>query len=149
MHHSPSDWQSNCQLPSDWQSSSKENSYHNYCPSGKDSWCVYQRDKANGTNEYVPGPGLSMNVIKHVKPIFKDLGNPDLLSKCLNGQNQNQNESFNAMIWKRVPKSTYVGMTQFQLGLYDAVANFNIGNSASIKVLEKLGLDPGYRKKRK
>ena len=85
-----------------------------------------------------------MNVIKHVEPIFKDLGNPDLLSKCLHGQTQNQNESFNAMIWKRVPKSMYVGMTQFQLGLYDAVANFNIGNSASIKVLEKLGLDSGY-----
>ena len=32
----------------------------------------------------------------------------------------------------------------FQLGLYDAVANFNIGYSASIKVLEKLRVDPGY-----
>ena len=123
--------------------SSKSQNFHNYCPQGKSSWCVYQRDKANGTNNYVPGPGLSMNVIKHVKPIFKDLGNAELLSKCLHGQTQNQNESFNAMIWKRIPKTTYVGLDQFELGVFDAVAHFNIGGKAAIRIYEKLGMSPG------
>ena len=47
------------------------------------------------------------------------------------------------MIWKRIPKCTYVGLTQFELGIYDAVAHFNIGSKAAIKVYEYLGLQPG------
>ena len=123
--------------------SNKDNNYHNYCPTGNNSWCAYQRDKVNGTSDYVPGAGLSLNIIKHTKPIFKDLGESSLLKKCLHGQTQNQNESFNAMIWKRIPKCTYVGLTQFELGIYDAVAHFNIGSKAAIKVYEYLGLQPG------
>ena len=56
---------------------------------------------------------------------------------------QNQNESFNAMIWSRIPKSTYVSFSQLQLGVYDAVANFNIGRKASILIFEKLNMIPG------
>ena len=56
---------------------------------------------------------------------------------------QNQNESFNAMIWSRIPKSTYVLFSQLQLGVYDAVANFNIGRKASILIFEKLNMIPG------
>ena len=46
-------------------------------------------------------------------------------------------------VWNRIPKSTYVGADQFNLGVYDAVANFNIGRKASLKVLEKLGCKDG------
>ena len=53
---------------------------------------------------------------------------------------QNQNKSFNAMIWSRIPKSTYVWFSQLQLGVYDAVANFNIGRKASIFTFEKLNM---------
>ena len=61
-----------------------------------------------------------------------------MLEKCLHGVTQNQNESFNAMIWSRIPKSTYVSFSQLQLGVYDAVANFNIGRKASILTFEEL-----------
>lgn len=47
------------------------------------------------------------------------------------------------MIWERVPKGTFVGSDVLQLGMYDAVANFNIGCKASIKTLDKLGISPG------
>ena len=47
---------------------------------------------------------LSDEVIKHVKPIYLDLIKPQQLEKCLHGKTQNQIESFNSMIWERVPK---------------------------------------------
>ena len=47
------------------------------------------------------------------------------------------------MVWNRIPKTTYVGFDQFQVGVYDAVCHFNIGNNAVIKIYEKLELKPG------
>ena len=49
------------------------------------------------------------------------MSDDSLLSKCLDGKTQNQNESLNGMIWERVPKGTFVGSEVLQLGVYDAV----------------------------
>ena len=43
------------------------------------------------------------------------------------------------MLWDRLPKSCYVSFSQLELGVYDAVANFNILRKAS----EKLNMIPG------
>ena len=70
--------------------SSKDHEYHTaYCPPGNDTWCLFQKDKVNKTNEYKPGKGLPLDVIKHLKPIFTELGDNKLLSKCLHGLTQN------------------------------------------------------------
>jgi hypothetical protein len=37
------------------------------------------------------------------------IANDKLLSKCLDGKTQNQNESLNGMIWNRLPKTVFVG----------------------------------------
>ena len=55
----------------------------------------FKADKANGK----PGTALPLEATKHVKPIFRELQDEKLLSKCLHGKTQNQNESFNGMIW--------------------------------------------------
>ena len=47
------------------------------------------------------------------------------------------------MIWKRLPKTEFVSLTQLKFGTYDAVANFNIGRKSSVLVFEKLGMIPG------
>ena len=47
------------------------------------------------------------------------------------------------MVWDRIPKTKYVSLPTFEFGVYDAVANFNIGRKASISVLEKLNTLPG------
>ena len=60
-----------------------------------------------------------------------------LLEKCLHGLSQNRNESFNGTIWNRIPKGTYVGLRQLEIGVYDAIAHFNIGSEAAILVYEK------------
>ena len=40
------------------------------------------------------------------------------------------------MIWHRVPKYTYVGQQTFEAGVYDAVAHFNIGNFATLRIFK-------------
>ena len=123
--------------------SSSENEHHNYCPDGGDSWCGFKADKAKGTSKFKPGAGLPLKVIAEVKPIFARLSDEHLLQKCLHGLTQNQNESFNGMIWDRVPKSTFVGKDIFEFDVYDAVANFNMGAEAVKEILKKLGIEPG------
>ena len=124
-------------------SSSADKPYHTYCPIGKDSWCMFQADKANNTSKFKPGPGLPLTIIAVLKPVFARLSQDQLLKKCLHGKTQNQNESFNRMIWDRVPKSRYVGKDTFDLGVHDAVANFNMGAAASIEILKVLNITPG------
>ena len=124
--------------------SSKENNWHYpHCPEGKDSWCKFHQDRANGTSTYKPGPGLPLDVVIKLKPIFAELSDETLLEKCLHGKTQNQNESFNSMIWDHIPKTRYVSLTQLELGVYDAVANFNIGKKASVLTYEIMDLIPG------
>lgn len=47
------------------------------------------------------------------------------------------------MIWDRIPKTRYVSLSQLELGVYDAVSNFNIGRKATVLVFEKLRMIPG------
>ena len=68
----------------------------------------------------------------------------DLLVKCLEGKTQNQNESLNGMIWNRLPMRFFVGGNVLQLGVYDAVAHFNMCSRASVDILQQDGLVLGY-----
>ena len=123
--------------------SSEENDFHVQC---NILWCQKEKDKLNKTNLYTPGKGLSKDIIKLVKPIYMDLMNPTELAKCLHGKTQNQNESFNAMIWERVPKITYVSKEKLDLAVYDAAVNFNDGRDGTIKIkiFRKLNVNPGH-----
>jgi hypothetical protein len=125
--------------------SSKDNNYHwKYCPAGSDSWCSFQRDIANNTNLHVARRGLVPQVMVHVKKIFLDLSKDELLMRCLHGKTQNQNEAFNATIWHRIPKQTFVKLRTFEIGVYDAVSHFNIGNLATLLTFDELGIERGY-----
>ena len=123
--------------------SSEARPLHDHCPTGSASWCRYQQDKANRTNLYKHGPGLPLAVIKEVKPEYVRLSEDNLLKKCLHGKTQNQNESLNGMVWQRIPKEVYVGSETLQLGLYDAVAHFNIGSITVIELFQALDIPPG------
>ena len=61
--------------------SSIKHSYHDHCSKGAESWCAYQKDKATGASTYKPGPGLPLNVMAELKPIYKQLSNNELLAK--------------------------------------------------------------------
>ena len=73
-----------------------------------------------------------------LKTIFEELSSEKLLQKCVHGLTQNQNESFNDTIWKRIPKTRFVSRTQLEFTVNDAVANFNIGRKRSVLTFEKL-----------
>ncbi len=122
---------------------SKRRNVHMLCPDGADSWCRFKQDRANGTSLYKPGLGLPDEIIGLIKPIYERLSNDALLKRCLDGKAQNQNESLNGIIWNRLPKEVFIGSKVLKLGVYDAVAHFNIGSQAAVNVLEFLGIDPG------
>lgn len=79
--------------------SSQERNLHGHCPDGPDSWCQYKKDTINKTKLYKPGPGLPLDIIKELKPIYLRLSEDELFERCLDGKTQNQNESLNGMIW--------------------------------------------------
>ena len=47
------------------------------------------------------------------------------------------------MIWDRVPKSRYCGFVKMELGVYDAVAHFNLGKVTIVNVFNTLNIEPG------
>ena len=75
-----------------------------------------------------------------LSPIHED----SLKSRCLDCKRQDQNEELNGMFWERVTKGVFLESEIFQCGIYDEVANFNIGCQASVMILQKLGISPGY-----
>lgn len=118
--------------------------YHEKCPKTSDTWCLYQKDRLEGTSNYKSKGSLPLDVRKAILPIYTDLCKPEMLSKCLHGKTQNSNESFNGMIWNRVPKSTHVGLDILSLGVYDAINHFNIGAKAAMDTLKLLNIEPGF-----
>ena len=81
-----------------------------------DSWCGFMRDRANGTKDYKHAKGLPIPVVTAIKPIYARLSDDKLLQKCLDCKTQNQNESFNGMIWNRLPKTVFVWFRCSALG---------------------------------
>ena len=69
-----------------------------HCPTGSDSWCLFNADKVNQTNTCTPGPGLPNDVIYKIRPIYLELSKESELVKCFHGKTQKPNESFSGMI---------------------------------------------------
>ena len=124
--------------------STDESPHHHLCPKGKDSWCKYQQDVANGTQLYKHDHPLPAAVAEEIKATFDALSAESLLKSCLHGGTQNQNESFNSLIWQRATKETHSGLPTVQLATNLAVGHFNDGASNIIKILNVLGIEPGH-----
>ena len=123
--------------------SSQENPQHQFCPKGTDSWCGWQRDIANGDDMYKPKKGLPANIVEVVLPIYKDLSDPVLLTKCWDSYTQNPNESLNNMVWRRCPKKICQGKKVVELCTASAVSSFNDVSRSIAAVLEKSGIAVG------
>ena len=109
-------------------------------PPGETSWCKFQADIANGTNKYVEKTGLPTYLRDKLLPIFQDLGSRDLLSKCMHGSTQNNNESLNGFVWTKCPKEIFVERYVLEIGVCSAVLNFNSGLAGIINVLQDVGV---------
>lgn len=119
--------------------STDEKPQHNLCPPGPDTWCGYNRAIYNQL-EYEHKNKLPYDVMVLVKKIYQDLADPNLLKKCLHQRTQNPNESFNNIVWTKIPKNIFVRLDTFRLGVYDAVLSFNDGFSSKLAIYKMLGL---------
>ena len=112
------------------------------CPQTADSWSNYQSDKLNNTNTYKEKPGIPAIIRETIRPVFISLNDEKLLSKCLHGKTQNNNESLNGLIWKCCPKDVFVGCTTLELGVASAIIPFNVLGGVA-KVFSELNISPG------
>ena len=115
--------------------------YDMFCDRSEKTWCKYQRATLDGTM-YTDKAGIPIVVRDLILPMFKDLSKPELLQRCLHGKTQN-NECLNGVIWKRLPKDTFVGRTMLEIGTCSAIINFNDGAVGFLNLMRKLCLRDG------
>ena len=105
-------------------------------------WCKYLKAEQEG-KQLDHDNSLPKAVLDLMKPIFRDLTNPDLLRKCLEGYTQNSNESLNNMIWNYCPKNKYHGIKTVEIAVGLSVTNFNDGAIGWKNIFDKLELEYG------
>ncbi|GFX93089.1 uncharacterized protein TNCV_140331 [Trichonephila clavipes] len=121
--------------------STDEKFQHGFCPSDTDTWCKFKKAELLGET-YHHKNSLPVDVVEAMRPVFRELANPELLKKCLHGGTQNPNESVNNVIWSRVRKKKFVQLEVLSLGTYDTVSSFNMGNVSKLEILRKMCIEP-------
>jgi hypothetical protein len=122
--------------------STDESPKHGLCPRGEDSWCCFQKSLVT-KEPYRHTKSIPHAVMKCIRPVYEDLSNKNLLRKCLHGKTQNPNESFNNVVWSRLPTRVFVGLETLKVGVWDAVITYNTGYLGRVKVLQELFSDAG------
>jgi hypothetical protein len=125
--------------------SNDENPQHDLCPKGENSWCTWQQALAlnkitSYTHDYTALPD---DVAEALKPIYTDLSSKTLLERCVGGFNQNNNESYNQLIWKITPKVIPCGSKVVQTAAYIAAGMFNEGAWSLLFFMSALGISLG------
>ncbi|KAE8741785.1 hypothetical protein FOCC_FOCC012693 [Frankliniella occidentalis] len=122
---------------------------HHLCPPGEDSWCGYQKAIAkNETFKHTPKfrpPDAAKKIEQAIKPIYTDLTKRELLERCTGAHTQNNNESFNSLVWNIAPKTKFSGNVHVETAAYLAVCNFNEGCNTILAVLKEAGITVGQR----
>lgn len=116
---------------------------HRFCPKGKDSWCNFRREAATSDKEHHESNRLPQVFLSALAPIFKRLSNSELLSRCLLGLTQNQNESLNGRLWNLIPKSSFCGKRRVVIAVCETISISNTGAASKATVAEILGVEVG------
>ncbi|CAN7978553.1 unnamed protein product [Ixodes persulcatus] len=121
---------------------------HTACPSGEDSWCHYNCHNAlvAAGKPSVPRPhrpAFTRDIAKELVPIYNRLSDRSLLQRCCRMKTQNANESFNALIWKRCPKTELASLRTVETAVAMAVLEYNLGPKGFERILKKMGICPG------
>lgn len=127
--------------------STDKNPRHKNCPEGPESWCEWRKAKAanNLASFKHPARLINDNVEKHIRPIYEDLSNDDLLTRCLGGHTQNSNESFNSIVWRLNPKHVNSGYKIVEIAANMATGIFNEGYSAVLSTMQLLDIVIGQQ----
>lgn len=113
---------------------------HKFCPTDENSWC--KSIKGQSSKQSSKKKPLNIEIWQQTKRVFDKFSSDQLIERCVNGFSQNICESFNSLIWTRVPKSTYRSIDSIKLGVLDAVICTNEGYTEREEVLKQLGI--GY-----
>ena len=92
---------------------------------------------------YSHSPPIPAAIFEEINPIFKALSSTDLLSGYKHGGTQNQNESFNSLIWQRATKHTHSTYASVYLATSLAIGHFNDGARCLQLILSELNIEPG------
>lgn len=111
---------------------------HELCPDGPTSWCFFKRAQANNMEPRPHSKELPASVGEALKPVYQRLGDPQLLSRCLQGKTQNSNEAFHSVLWRLCPKERWASLHSVETALAIAVQQFNKGSSALLDVMVEL-----------
>ncbi|XP_018309191.1 uncharacterized protein [Mycetomoellerius zeteki] len=118
---------------------------HDKCPSGVDSWCSWQKAKASDSlHEYQHKRPLSQEIFNILKLVYEDLSRDDLLNRCLGGFTQNNNESFNSIVWSIAPKTVSGGKRIVDIVANIATCIFNDGLSRLMEIMQMLQITVGH-----
>ena len=105
------------------------------------TWYVDQQSKTSTyDHENQRRKKLPPSFLQHMIPLYTRLSHPDLLRRCVLGLTQNQNESFNATIWKRCPKEKNFGVKSVNNAVASATLTWNVAANAKIIMLKALSL---------
>ena len=119
--------------------STDEHPMHMKCPEhnppDKISWCRFKVAAYENSTPEPHNPLLPRDLAKYVRPVYQRLANRDLLERCTLGATQNQNESFNNVIWLRASKTQFLGLPTVELAASTAVLDFNEGKEVGMKKL--------------
>jgi len=108
--------------------SSPENPQHKDCPTGKNSWCSFQKDIACNTSEHLPIKNpLPPAVVEVIQPVFDKLSSETFLAGCEWCLSQNTNECLHHVTWSMAPKEQYVSPQENHLAVCLSVLLFNAG----------------------
>lgn len=115
---------------------------HQFCPKGGESWCFYQKEKAlkprcKPSHKNMKTT-LNDTVFKVLLPIYTRLSDAALLERCKGMQTQNANESLHNVIWSKVPKTIFVSKGRLELGLTQAIGEYNMGCANMLAVEAEL-----------
>ncbi|XP_066596972.1 uncharacterized protein [Prorops nasuta] len=128
----------------DHKLSTNENPKHDRCPIGKDSWCSWQKASAtNNLGSYEHKPAMSVDVYEAIKPVYEELSNDNLLTRCIGGYTQNRNESFNSTVWALAPKSISSGKIILDIATNIAVCVYNNGFASILHMILTMGMKIG------
>ena len=84
-------------------------------------------DQQRGTKEYTDSGRLPNVFLTELGRIFSRLSQSGLLSRCLLGLTQNQNESLNGLLWARLSKTAFCGRRKVKIGVCKTVCVANTG----------------------
>ena len=100
---------------------------HQFCPTGSDSWCKFNHALTDNVELPKHTPKLPKDLCPFIKPVFTAFSKRELLEKCVLGASQNQNESFNNIVWSWCPKTGFCSVVSVDIAVNLAAITLNHG----------------------